>query len=190
MLGESSPPRRTPTTPMHKPQTTPHPDQPVLLQQAHLLKVNDLYDKLRERLPRLTKGKKLVAECLLANAEPMTAHEIYARIADTTNATDSTSTTSAASTTSILVDLATVYRNLEQLERVGVVEKIEHSSGGWKYVLAGAHHGHSIRCVRCEQEVVMNDCMLAEVERVIAQRTGFQTVRHTVNFTGTCPACQ
>jgi Fe2+ or Zn2+ uptake regulation protein len=160
--------------------STPHTDTHET-HETHDTRLTHLYATLRERLPRLTKGKKLVAACLLTDTTPLTAQEIYNRVV--------TNTESA-----VEIDLATIYRNLEQLERVGVVEKIEFSASGWKFVLAGAlsgaSHGHSIRCVRCEHEVTMSECLLADVERMVAQRTGFNAIHHTVNFTGTCPTCQ
>jgi Fe2+ or Zn2+ uptake regulation protein len=136
----------------------------------------DLYVTLRERLPRLTKGKKLVVERLHAEGKPLTAHEIFSAAAASSDAND--------------VDLATIYRNLDALERANVIEKIEFSAGGWKYALAGAHHTHSIECTRCGQQVVMGECVMADVEKIIAERTGYTGIHHTVNFTGCCPSCQ
>lgn len=131
-----------------------------------------LYETLRAKVPRLTRGKKTVVECLFNADEPLTAHEIFAR----------------ASVSDI--DLATIYRNLEQLEKVDVVTKVEHSQQGWKYTLAGAHHSHSIHCVQCGREVQMQNCLLHDIERIIAEQTGFAGIHHTVNFTGSCPECQ
>jgi Fur family transcriptional regulator, ferric uptake regulator len=147
---------------------------------SHDVAIEDLYATLRERFPRLTKGKKAVVEQLFYEHKPLTAHEIFAGVAQ--------SNKGAVKETEI--DLATIYRNLEQLERANVVVKIEYSTGGWKYALAGATHSHNIQCVQCGKEVAMNECMLADVERIIAEKTGFTGIHHTVNFTGSCPACQ
>jgi Fe2+ or Zn2+ uptake regulation protein len=35
----------------------------------------------------------------------------------------------------------------------------------------------------------MGECFMAEVERLVSTRTGFQNIRHIVNFTGFCPKC-
>lgn len=134
--------------------------------------LENLYETIRAKVPRLTRGKKIVVECLLNSGEPLTAHEIFAR----TSGSD--------------IDLATIYRNLEQLEKVDVITKVEHSQHGWKYALSGAHHSHSIHCVQCGRDVQMNTCMMHDIERMIAEQTGFAGIHHTVNFTGSCPECQ
>jgi Fe2+ or Zn2+ uptake regulation protein len=131
---------------------------------------------LKARMPRLTKGKKLVVERLHTEQRPLTAQEIFNGVTAGNSSRD--------------VDLATIYRNLDALERVNVVEKVEFSTSGWKYALVGSSHTHSIQCTRCGQEVVMNECVMAQVESIIAERTGFTGIHHTVNFTGCCPTCQ
>jgi len=141
------------------------------------LALDSLYNTLRSRVPRLTKGKKAVVDCLHRSSEPLAASEIHAWI-------------QRSDVELAAVDLATVYRNLEQLEKVELLVKVEYSASGWKYALAQANHTHSIACVQCGKHVVMNECLLADVERMIAERTGFANIHHTVNFTGCCPQCQ
>ncbi len=134
--------------------------------------LESLYEELKAKVPRMTRGKKIVVECLYGATQPLTAHDIY-------ECTKSTG-----------IDLATVYRNLEHLAKVDVVAKIEHSEAGWRYSLSEAHHTHSIKCVQCGKQVEMSECMLHDVERIIAERTGFSGIHHSVNFTGSCPTCQ
>jgi Fe2+ or Zn2+ uptake regulation protein len=87
------------------------------------------------------------------------------------------------------IDLVTIYRNVEQFEKSRIIVKTEHSHGGWRYALAGQAHSHSIQCLDCGVEIVMGECFMAEVERLVSTRTGFQNIRHIVNFTGFCPKC-
>ena len=152
---------------------TTHPQQPF----------DQLLERVRACVPRLTKGKKAVLSVLYRADSPLTAHEIYAHISDT--AFDCTSEDKQES-----IDVATIYRNLEQFEKLHLINKTEHSNGGWRYALAEKHHSHTISCVRCGKEISMGACLMAEVENVIAQRTGFENIHHIVNFTGSCPSCQ
>lgn len=136
-------------------------------------------ETVRASSPRLTKGKKAVVEVLHAAEMPMTTHEIY--------------TECAQEGIAVGIDLATIYRNIEYLEKIGIVSKTEHSHGGWRYCIADAvserHHSHSIACVRCGKEVAVGACVLAEVDKLIAERTGFSNIHHVVNFSGACPEC-
>ena len=138
-----------------------------------------LMENVRASSPRLTKGKKAVVEVLHAAETPMTTHEIY--------------TECAQEGIGAGIDLATIYRNIEYLEKIGIVSKTEHSQGGWRYCIADAvserHHSHSIACVRCGKEVPVGACVLAEVDKLIAERTGFSNIHHVVNFSGACPEC-
>lgn len=139
-----------------------------------------IMETVRESVPRLTKGKKAVVEVLFAAEQPMTAHEIYTQCVDNGVAAD--------------IDLATIYRNIEHLERVGIVCKNEHSHGSWRYAIADTvtrrHHSHSISCVVCGKEIPIGACVLAEVDKIIAERTGFCNIHHIVRFTGACPECR
>jgi Fe2+ or Zn2+ uptake regulation protein len=138
-----------------------------------------LLETVRGNVPRLTKGKKAVVEVLYAANAPMTAQEIFYACAQQAIAPD--------------IDLATIYRNIEHLERVGIVCKNEHLHGSWRYCIADTvvnrHHSHTISCVTCGKEIAIGACVLAEVDKIIAERTGFQKIHHVVQFTGSCPEC-
>lgn len=142
-----------------------------------------LIERVRACVPRLTKGKKAVLSALFDAEAPLTAHEIFARVCDDENCCGSDDKHEH-------IDLATIYRNLEQFEKLSLIIKTEHSNGGWRYALAEKHHSHTIACVRCGKEISMGACLMADVEKIIAERTGFVNIHHIVNFTGSCPACQ
>lgn len=143
----------------------------------------ELLERVRSCVPRLTKGKKAVLSALFLAEIPLTAHEIFACVCDDQNCTGSDDKHEH-------IDLATIYRNLEQFERLYLISKTEHSNGGWRYSLSEKHHSHSIVCVECGQKISMGMCVMAEVEKIIAERTGFVNIHHVVNFSGSCPTCQ
>lgn len=134
-----------------------------------------LHEKVRLSSLRLTKGKIAVLECLFYANDALTAQDIFDHVSQSL-AVEST-------------DLVTVYRNLEALVKIGVVEQTEHSAKGKKFQLAGRAHTHSVHCVVCGVDVQMNTCMLESIEKKIAAQTGFRSLRHTVNFYGECPQC-
>jgi Fe2+ or Zn2+ uptake regulation protein len=144
---------------------------------------DQLLERVRACVPRLTKGKKAVLSALYRADMPLTAHEIYAQIGDN-------QMECAVEDKQESIDVATIYRNLEQFEKLHLINKTEHSNGGWRYTLTDKHHSHTISCVRCGKEMPVGACVMAEVENVIAQRTGFMNIHHIVNFTGSCPSCQ
>jgi Fe2+ or Zn2+ uptake regulation protein len=137
--------------------------------------LQEIFSRVRASMPRLTKGKKAVICALFHAGRPMTVYEIYDEVRRDSPVEQ--------------IDLVTIYRNVEQFEKSRIIVKTEHSHGGWRYALAGQAHSHSIQCLDCGVEIVMGECFMAEVERLVSTRTGFQNIRHIVNFTGFCPKC-
>jgi Fur family transcriptional regulator, ferric uptake regulator len=136
-----------------------------------------LLERVRTSVPRLTKGKRAVLTVLFHADRPMTAQEIFAALEQNTTLVGT-------------IDLATVYRNVEHFEKINIVSRSEHSQFGWRYTLTQKHYAHVVACVQCGKEVPVGACAMAEVDRIIAERTGFTNIHHIVNFTGACPACQ
>jgi Fe2+ or Zn2+ uptake regulation protein len=144
---------------------------------ASTLSFEHLIERVRTCVPRLTKGKRAVLSVLFQADRAMTANEIFGALE---------SDSAIAGT----IDLATVYRNVEHFEKISIVSRTEHSSSGWRYTLTQKHPAHNVACVLCGKEVEVGTCVMAEVDRIIAERTGFTNVHHIVNFTGACPTCQ
>lgn len=136
------------------------------------MQLQTLFKELQAHDVRLTKGKKAVLECLFKSTSAMSAQEIHAELSDSG------------------LDLATIYRNLETLEKLGILLKTEISQKGAKYALASRKHSHSIECVECGQQVSLGDCALQGLMKGIQQKTGFKNISHIVRFSGNCPQCQ
>jgi len=88
------------------------------------------------------------------------------------------------------IDLVTIYRTLETLERCGLIVKTERLKEGWRYAIRTQQHHHNIVCSICGSASPLEQCQLARLERTLAQSTGFSNIRHSLQFFGTCPDCQ
>ncbi|HYF02261.1 MAG TPA: Fur family transcriptional regulator [Patescibacteria group bacterium] len=136
------------------------------------MQLQTLFKEIQSHDIRLTKGKKAVLECLYKAKCGLSAQEIHGELSDSA------------------LDLATIYRNLETLEKLGFLLKTEYSAKGAKYALSSRKHSHSIECVECGQEVSLGECALQELMKTIQQKTGFNNISHVVKFSGNCPQCQ
>lgn len=89
------------------------------------------------------------------------------------------------------VGRASVYRALEQLERLGLVQRMEVARGtaGYERVEPGGEHHHHAICRRCGRMVPFEDPAL---ERTIAKLSGdiaFEVTGHDVVLRGLCERC-
>ncbi len=85
---------------------------------------------------------------------------------------------------------ATVFRTLETLTGLGVVERLDLPSGEHAFVACEPAHHHHIVCSRCgHTEDVADERIRAAVES-IGRETGYRVDRHRVELFGLCPRCR
>ena len=91
---------------------------------------------------------------------------------------------------------SSVYRNLEVLERVGLVSRITTGPDHAHYELAEpllGHHHHLI-CISCGQvtDVQLGDeveVLVDQALHVVAERAGFTQLHHQLDLHGRCEDC-
>ena len=88
------------------------------------------------------------------------------------------------------VGLVTVYRTLEILHRLGLICELHAGDNSRGYTIGTPVHHHHLICNKCHQVVAFARCGLEEVQRGLAEETGFRIDDHRLEFTGLCPACQ
>jgi Fur family ferric uptake transcriptional regulator len=89
------------------------------------------------------------------------------------------------------VGLATVYRTLELLDELGLVQRLEAGEGPVGYEPAGpsGEHHHHLVCVRCERVVPFADEGLERAIARAARRVEGRVDAHDVTLRGLCPPC-
>ena len=86
-------------------------------------------------------------------------------------------------------DFSTIFRAIGNLERSGVVDRVDVGDGKMRYESLRAHHEH-IRCTSCGRVAEVPGCVLDEAVSSVQRRTGFQVADHQVVFTGLCADCR
>ena len=90
--------------------------------------------------------------------------------------------------------LATVYRNVELLNRLGILNKVDFGDGRNRYELSPAdpqiHQHHHLICLNCKKVIEFEDDLLDDLENLIARKSDFQIINHEVKFFGYCADCQ
>ena len=132
--------------------------------------------RLREADQRYTGGRRRLVEALARAARPVRLPDIESMVPDLAR--------------------STAYRNLEALERCGVVQRLETGGERAYFELAESllgHHHHLI-CVACgaisdieldsETEARIDDSLA-----VAARESGFTPLRHNLDLYGRCGDC-
>ncbi|MGD9715028.1 MAG: Fur family transcriptional regulator [Thermomicrobiales bacterium] len=85
---------------------------------------------------------------------------------------------------------ATVYRTLEILATVGIVQRLLKSGGFPSYVVGQPGHRHHLVCSGCARVIEFSDCPIDELVNELAERTDFTIITHHLEISGLCPACR
>jgi Fur family transcriptional regulator, ferric uptake regulator len=88
------------------------------------------------------------------------------------------------------VSRATLFRALDLLTELGVVERIDLTSGEHAYVSCAPAHHHHLVCSRCGRTADVEDAGVAEAVAEIARRSGYRIDSHRLELYGLCRHCQ
>lgn len=95
----------------------------------------------------------------------------------------------AARARRLTVGRATIFRTLEVLADLDLVERIDLPSGEHAYVACEPSHHHHVVCSGCGRSEDIDDAGLRAVVRDIARRTGYRIDDHRLELFGRCAHC-
>jgi Fur family ferric uptake transcriptional regulator len=95
----------------------------------------------------------------------------------------------AARQRGLRVGRATVFRALELMIELGVVERLDMPSGEHTYVACAPAHHHHVVCSRCGRTAEVGDAGLDGAVRDIEERSGFRIDTHRLELFGLCRHC-
>jgi len=89
------------------------------------------------------------------------------------------------------VGRASVYRTLERLEQLHLVQRVEvgGDAAGYERVDPETHHHHLV-CEECGRLSPFTSEQLEGAIEVVGRRSGFAVASHDVVLRGTCPDCR
>lgn len=123
---------------------------------------------MRERGLRLSTARRLVLEALFAADGPVSAHQLSRELA---------------------IDATSAYRNLELLERFGVVRHVHLAHGAGLYILAGREPREYLYCEQCSTVTAVAVETLDPVRELIKAQFGFDARFTHFAIVGTCRQC-
>lgn len=93
------------------------------------------------------------------------------------------------------IGLATVYRTIQVLAELHLVDKLNLDDGFARYEIGkecsgeSGHHHHHLICIQCGNIFSFQDDLLDELESAILKETGFYVTDHEVKLYGCCKEC-
>lgn len=90
------------------------------------------------------------------------------------------------------IGIATIYRTLQLLEQLGVINKLSFNDGCSRYELSGSeedHHHHHLICITCGDVQEVEEDLLEHLEKKIKEKNNFEVINHRVKFFGYCSKC-
>lgn len=88
------------------------------------------------------------------------------------------------------ISRATLFRALDLLTELHVVERVDLPSGDHAYVPCARAHHHHVICSRCGRATEVEDCGVADAVDEIARRSGYRIDAHRLELFGLCRHCQ
>ena len=127
-------------------------------------------NSLRARGLRLSAARRALLEALFAAGRPLTAEELARGDGGRSS------------------DLASVYRNLETLEALGLARHVHLGHGPGRWQIAGAASAVAV-CERCEAVHVLEAGAVAAIRAAVRAAVGFDVSFAHFPLAGLCPAC-
>ncbi|WP_035618098.1 Fur family transcriptional regulator [Lacticigenium naphthae] len=134
--------------------------------------------QLHEAGFKLTPQREVTVKILLENEKDhLSAEEIYMQVKNQ----------------HAEIGLATVYRTLEILTDLQIVNKISFQDGLARYDLnrdGARHFHHHLLCIQCGNIEEVHEDMLDEIEKEVEKKFNFFVKDHRLTFHGICSDCQ
>jgi Fur family ferric uptake transcriptional regulator len=142
-----------------------------------------LREKFQEKNLRFTKPREVIGKVLDAASNQLTAEEVY----------------QAVHKKYPKIGLATVYRNLDVMEEMGLILKLNFGDGRHRYKIkqniSNPEHHHNLLCTSCKKVINYSDFekeekeLLNKVHHVLAEKHNFEITGHLIQFYGICKSC-
>ena len=140
--------------------------------------VEQLKMKLKEEGFKLTPQRRCIVETMVSSkGEHLSSEEIYDEVKNECPE----------------IGLATVYRTLQMLDKIGFTNKLNLDDGCVRYELnldKDSHNHHHLICKSCGKVIEVEEDLLDHLEEKIERSYKFKINDHDVKFYGICANCQ
>lgn len=130
--------------------------------------------QLQENGYRLTEARRAVVETVQKSTRALTPVEVF----------------DIARKKYRALGLVSVYRTLEKLEELHLVQRVHQPQGCQAFIAESSKHEHLLLCQSCGQATFFEGDDLETLIKGISKKTGYQISEHWLQLFGLCQACQ
>jgi len=137
----------------------------------------EICEKLQEKSYKVTPQRQIILKVLLENIQKhLSAEDVYEIVKKKHPE----------------IGMATVYRTLDLLVELGILQKMNFGDGKTRFELndENVHHHHHLICLSCGKVLEFELDLLDDLEERIAKKTDFDIVDHKLKFYGYCSDCR
>ncbi len=139
-------------------------------------KEESICEEIEKKGIRLTPQRKDIIRILINDENKhLSASDIYDLLQDKNNT----------------MGLATVYRTLDLLTKMGIVVKrdFDGETSRYELVINKVNHHHLI-CKKCGKVIEIPDFLPEDIKNKLLQKKGFKPVDYSIKFYGYCQECR
>ena len=135
---------------------------------------NTWLTQLQENGYRLTEARRSVVEIIQTSTRALTPVEVFDMARKKYRA----------------LGLVSVYRTLEKLEELHLVQRVHQPQGCQAFIAESNGHEHLLLCQNCGQVTFFKGDDLDSLIQAISKKTGYLVREHWLQLFGLCQACQ
>lgn len=138
--------------------------------------LSSVFRKLEEGSKRLTPQRELIIKIFAGHpGEHLSAEEVHRLVKQEFSD----------------IGLATVYRTLELLTSLHILQRIHFNDGRSRYEFnqEEVHRHHHMVCMRCGKVEEFGEDLLDDLEERVFRERGFRVMDHELKFFGICQNC-
>ncbi len=88
------------------------------------------------------------------------------------------------------LSLVSVYRTLDKLEQIGLIQRVHQQEKCQAYIASPAGHEHILVCRSCGKVSYFEGDDLNALVNIVESRSGYQVQEHWLQLVGICADCQ
>ena len=131
-------------------------------------------NQLQENGCRITGARRAVVETVQGSTRALTPVEVFDRARKKYRA----------------LGLVSVYRTLEKLEELHLIQRVHQPQGCPAFISASHGHEHLLLCQNCGRVTFFDGDDLEALIKGISKKTGYQIGEHWLQLFGLCQACR